>query len=199
MKAILYNFFNHRLNDCKKDITDRYSYFNSYKNIVDGFLKAKGYQTSREIAFLSIKLESFPKDIVRRLGRPKVRVTVSKHIDVLFYKRKFLKEKTRVEYHFYKGKLFFICVKFSKLDEQVKKEVIKVLELKYGARFDLGFTVVKNQLNHAVKVDNQADFNLNYFLLNSDLLEKIQSINKKEALELKKENEKNKRSLYRNV
>lgn len=183
----------------KKDLINKYSHINSYYSTVEKFVVDKEVFTIKELAFLSIKLDSFPQDVIQRLGAPKLKVGVSDHIEIYYYKRRFLKEKIKVEYHFYHKRLFFICVKFSSIDEWAKQNVLKVLENKYGECFSSDKVIVKNQYNHALRVANHLDFTLSYVSLDSEFLKNIKELNEKEALKQKNESERYKNYLYKNL
>lgn len=193
------NVLSYKADNLRQDLLNKYSQINSYYSLVKDFVVDKEYLSDRDMAFLSIKLDSCTNDVIQRLGDPKLKVRVSDSIEIYFYKRRFLKEKIKVEYHFYKKKVFFIYVKFSNIDGYTKQNVLKVLENKYGERFSSDKVIVKNQYNHALMVVNHLDFTLSYVSLGSEFLKNIKELNEKEALKQKIKNERFKNYLYKNL
>lgn len=162
-------------NSYRSRIDEKYTNINSYTSVVDDFLKANFNDTPTDISFLGVKLGTSRKQLLQSLGIPKATITVSsKHdLQVLYYKKSFAKQRARIEFHFYRKKLFYIHVRLSRVNAIIRKDLYAVLKKKYGAIHsskDLGY---KNHNGHTLMINDNLNFNLNYFLLDAEFLKNL--------------------------
>lgn len=183
----------------KNIIKETYTELKSYNSIVNYLSSCKVCYILGQISFLKISINTSRKKVLYKLGIPSAAFKVSKSVDILYYKRKIYKKKTRIEFHFYNEKLFLICVNFSSITENDKKKIINVLESKYGKVGVCKKSVIKNEQEHAIFIDDSVGLRLYYYCLDSDFLDFLKFNNELELKKLNKERLKHERALYENL
>lgn len=189
-------------NSYKGQIEDRYTGVKSYNGIVKDFQKDNFQTILKELSFVGVKLGISKKELLRNSGIPKatINITIDNDVQVLYYKHKIAQERARVEFHFYKKKLFYINVRFSTRNNRGNSDLVKVLESKYGSSLMSGEArFVNKQNNNALIIRNNLGVSLSYMLLDSEFFSLLDNKNQIDKIKIGELKELEQRYLFNNL
>lgn len=149
------------------------------------------FKAKTSIAPLSLKFPLEQKHVKSKLGSPDYILDNSEKIEgheMYFYKIKSWKYKMNYQFHFHKGKLFYVNVEFSNLDFSKLDDRNKILQMVMEKYVDkqvkdqiMQFPVVLNDDdNNKLIISKELNVNMHYFSndisLNEDLTKLLEQV-----------------------
>ena len=162
-------------------------------------------ETNTEISLVDNKKlhEINIKDIVRKYGKYNYKITNEDllEIDILFYRLKLGKHKTKLEFHFFENTLFFYTYTFSHLNTEDKNEIKQIIQKKYleEESQDIFKNYIVDKSKNIILLSDNIDFSIYYICDNKIALERIlKHIDLKNA-KIKSKEKVYKKTLYRRL
>jgi len=160
-------------------LSDKYRDGQFYSDAINNFKTLNKIETDTEISLVDNKKlqEIRIKDIVKKYGKFNYKITNEDlfEIDILFYKLKLGKHKTKLEFHFFENTLFFYTYTFSHLNAEDKNEIKQIIQKKYLEEKTLNlfknYIVDKNK--NIIILNENIDFSISYLCNNKIAIEKI--------------------------
>jgi len=160
-------------------LSDKYRDGQFYSDAINNFKTLNKIETDTEISLVDNKKlqEIRIKDIVKKYGKFNYKITNEDlfEIDILFYKLKLGKHKTKLEFHFLENTLFFYTYTFSHLNAEDKNEIKQIIQKKYLEEKTLNlfknYIIDKNK--NIIILNENIDFSISYLCNNKIAIEKI--------------------------
>ncbi len=154
------NYYKRRLDESKS--------IQPYLKLISDLDYINEVETDLEIQLIENKKDNEinKKDIIRKYGRPDYNFICKDliKIEILFYRQKLGSHKTKMEFHFFKNKLFLYTYKFSYLTTEERYEIIEIINEKYLEKQSVNiinnYIVDKNQ--SILMLDDTVEFTIKY-------------------------------------
>jgi len=186
-------------------LSDKYNDGQFYSNVMNNLKTLNKIETNTEISLVDNKKlhEINIKDIVRKYGKYNYKITNEDllEIDILFYRLKLGKHKTKLEFHFFENTLFFYTYTFSHLNTEDKNEIKQIIQKKYleEESQDIFKNYIVDKSKNIILLSDNIDFSIYYICDNKIALERIlKHIDFKKA-KIKSKEKVYKKTLYRRL
>lgn len=144
-----------------------------YLKLINDLEYGTGVETNIEMQLFDHKKDNeiSKKDVIRNFDRPNYSFVCEalKEIEILFYRRKLGSHKTKLEFHFFKNKLFLYTYKFSYLSSEDRKEIIEILDEKYLEKQNVSIqnSHIEDKNHNIIMLRDNLEFSIKYLDKNS--------------------------------
>ncbi|PWH87221.1 hypothetical protein [Brumimicrobium oceani] len=183
-----------------ESISTKYYNGKYYLRLMEVFKSMKSISSNKK---LNYNAHSSTKQIIKEYGTPfyTMKNEGMKETEILYYKKRIGFHKARLEFHFYKERLFFYSYTFPYLSNSDKIEIKKTLEEKYYEKQKIDFT--KNYLTdldkNMISVTDDMEYSILYFCKNDKAISKLESKRKSKQINKLNTNKLHKSDLFRNL